>query len=105
MMQSPIRPVPTTAPDIVSEVEDAYTSRDLIRICRVGPATISRWLASGKLPSIKAGNRVLVARNALAAFLEAGRRTRATTGRPATRSRAHCGGTDPAVGQHASAGP
>lgn len=54
----------TTLPDLLTRAEAADAAR-------VSLETLKRWIAAGHLPTVRPGGRVLVRRDALAAYLEA----------------------------------
>jgi excisionase family DNA binding protein len=56
-------------PDLVDELDGAFTPADVKRRCRVSLPTVTRWLLDGRLRSLKVGHKRLVPRAALNEFL------------------------------------
>jgi len=48
----------------------AYSVEDAARLIGIGPATMWKWLADGRLPAIRINRRTLIKREDLEALLE-----------------------------------
>lgn len=53
----------STAPELLTRSEAAA-------IARVHVETLARWISGGRLPTVRLGRKVLIARPALEAFIE-----------------------------------
>ncbi|WP_156252577.1 helix-turn-helix domain-containing protein [Pseudactinotalea terrae] len=54
-----------------TQPDDVLTRAEAAQAARVSRATLDRWIATGHLPVVRLGRRVLVTRSALAALLDA----------------------------------